>query len=50
MGTVECKEEDFMFYDSKQFAVLNGSLQALSIQQQAILHNLANPEGPDLHR
>lgn len=33
-----------MFFDSKQFQVMTGSLQALSMQQQMILHNLANVE------
>ena len=35
-----------MFFDSKQFQVMTGSLQALSMQQQMILHNLANVETP----
>lgn len=35
-----------MFFNSKQFQVMTGSLQALSMQQQAILHNLANLETP----
>lgn len=35
-----------MFFDSKSFAVMTGSLEALSIQQKMILHNLANVETP----
>ena len=35
-----------MFFDSKQFQVMTGSLQAMSMQQQMILHNLANVETP----
>ena len=35
-----------MFFDSKQFQVMTGSLQALSMQQMMILHNLANVETP----
>ncbi|MCI9405341.1 MAG: flagellar biosynthesis protein FlgB [Oscillospiraceae bacterium] len=35
-----------MFFDSKQFAVMRGGLEGLAIQQQTILHNLANLDTP----
>lgn len=35
-----------MFLDSKQFAAMESSLDALSIQQKMILHNIANVETP----
>lgn len=36
-----------MFYNSKQFQVMQSGLNALSMQQRAILHNLANYETPN---
>lgn len=35
-----------MFYDSLQFKTMESGLNALSIQQKMILHNLANYETP----
>lgn len=35
-----------MFYDSLQFKAMESGLNALSIQQKMILHNLANYETP----
>ena len=35
-----------MYYDSLQFKAMQGSLNALSLQQKTILHNLANYETP----
>ena len=35
-----------MFFDSKQFAAMRSSLDALSIEQRMILHNLSNVETP----
>lgn len=35
-----------MFFDSKQFAMMRSGLEGLSLQQQTILHNLANLETP----
>ena len=35
-----------MFFDSKQMRLISSGLNALSTQQQVILHNLANYETP----
>nr|WP_302819964.1 flagellar biosynthesis protein FlgB [Ruthenibacterium lactatiformans] len=35
-----------MLFDSSSLGVMRGSLQGLALQQQAILHNLANLETP----
>ena len=35
-----------MLFDSKSFGIMKSSLDGLAIQQQAILHNLANLETP----
>lgn len=35
-----------MFFDSKSFAVMRGGLEGLALQQQTILHNLANLDTP----
>ena len=35
-----------MLFDSKSFGVMRSGLEGLAIQQQAILHNLANLETP----
>ena len=35
-----------MFFDSKQFAVMRSGLNGLALQQETILHNLANLDTP----